>query len=505
MGVTEDLGPWRLSLDEPGSASRTTVVRSAAAAVVLGVAGVLVVVFGGVQLGSLPAFTTAHASWVFVVDLTTGWVLLLQLWSTRRLVYGVLGAAYVADALLMPTFMLSFPGGLRPGETLVGGSQTSIWVWHAWHFLFVLSALGALATEGRSGGRQVREDRVVRLLAALTGAAVLLAGSVSLVAVTWSDQLPVLIRPGQDPPLTGAFYALAAALIVLTGASMLAFWARGLQRRSALHLWVAVALTAFFGDALANAAASGRFTVGWYFGRVQSVIASTVLLVVFLGEVSRLYHRLALATSALSSTNAGLVNAMHQKDALVIDLRRSEERVRQLAFYDELTELPNRRLLTDRARLAVAQVRRHGGSLAVLFLDLDGFKEINDRLGHDVGDAVLKETAARLLRCSRSGDTVARVGGDEFVLLLAEVAHPRDAGRVAQKVLDAMAEPLAVGPHRLEVTSSIGIALHPDDEHEDLPALLKDADVAMYAAKAAGRNQYRFYGDLPLARRHVTF
>jgi diguanylate cyclase (GGDEF)-like protein len=504
VGANRDLGAWNLSLDEPGSATRATVVRSVAAGVLLGVAGLTVVLLGGVRLSPLPTFTTAHASWVFAVDITTGWVLLLQLWTTRRTVYAVLSATYLVDAFLMPTFVLAFPGALRPGESVIGGSQSSIWVWHAWHVLFALSAVAALVVEGRHGGREVAEERVTATTVAAVAGPALVAAGVTVAVTTFAGRLPVLITPDGDRPLTTGFYVMATGLVVLTGVAMLAFWVRGAHRRSALHLWVAVALTAFFVDALANVASVDRFTVGWYSGRVASVIASTVLLVVFLSEVSRLYRKLVITTTALASANDGLVSAMAKQEQLVVDLRRSGEQVRQLAFYDELTDLPNRRLLTDRARLAVAQVRRHGGSLAVLFVDLDGFKEINDRLGHDVGDAVLREVAARLLRCSRSGDTVARVGGDEFVLLLTEVAHARDAGRVAEKVLEALVAPLVVGPHVLEVTSSIGIALHPDDERDDLAALLKDADMAMYAAKAAGRNRYRFYGDLPLARGTVT-
>jgi diguanylate cyclase (GGDEF)-like protein len=499
VGGTADVATWNLALDEPGGASRATVVRSALAAALLVVAGFGVAAFGSVQLAKFPTFTAAHGSWVFVVDATTAWVLLIQFWSVRRPVYAVLGSAYLTDALLMPVFVLTFPDGVRQGDTLVGGSQSSIWVWHTWHLLFAVTVLVALVGDRWWRRAEVRADRVVLVLAAASGAALAQAGMVTLAVTVLHDGLPVLIVPSRADPLTSRFYVVAVLLVVLTALAAGVCWADGLRRRSALHLWLAVALTAFLADAVANLFSNSRFTVGWYFGRIDSVVASSVLLMVFLGETGRLFRRLVVASAALARTNAGLVTAAEEKDALVIDLRRSEEQVRQLAFYDDLTGLPNRRLLTDRAEQAVAHANRHGGSVAVLFLDLDDFKEINDTLGHDVGDTVLTEVASRLVRCSRRGDTVSRVGGDEFVVLLAEVTHARDAGRVAEKVLHAMTEPLVIGPHRLDVTTSIGIALHPEDEPDDLAALLKDADVAMYAAKAAGRNLYRFYSDLPLA------
>ncbi len=171
----------------------------------------------------------------------------------------------------------------------------------------------------------------------------------------------------------------------------------------------------------------------------------------------------------------------------------AEAQIRQLAYHDTLTNLPNRRLLLDRLDHAFAQARRHQRTLALMFLDLDHFKEINDTLGHGVGDELLKEAASRLIVATRSGDTVSRQGGDEFVVLLAEVAHAADAAVVAQKMLATLRQPIVLAGHDLHITASIGIAIHPSDSPDAPHELMKKADIALYAAKNAGRDQYRFY------------
>jgi diguanylate cyclase (GGDEF)-like protein len=157
---------------------------------------------------------------------------------------------------------------------------------------------------------------------------------------------------------------------------------------------------------------------------------------------------------------------------------------------DFLTGLPNRALLVDRLAQSIALAQRHGKRVAVMYLDLDNFKDINDSLGHSVGDQVLQSTAMRLEGCVRHSDTVSRHGGDEFVVLLSEVVAGQDAVRAAEKLIKAMAEPHFIGAHRLYVTLSIGISLYPDDG-ADAEAVLTNADTAMYHAKRNGRNSYR--------------
>ena len=173
----------------------------------------------------------------------------------------------------------------------------------------------------------------------------------------------------------------------------------------------------------------------------------------------------------------------------VAERRRAEEMLRHVATHDGLTDLPNRSLLLDRLDTAIARAKRAQNSCAVVFIDLDGFKPINDTFGHDKGDLVLREVAKRLQGCIREADTAARFGGDEFVIVLGDLHKTEDATVVAQKVLDALAIPIDLDGQDAHVGASIGIALFPD--HADsAEAVLKLADDAMYDVKGHGKNDY---------------
>ncbi|MEO5574282.1 MAG: EAL domain-containing protein, partial [Gammaproteobacteria bacterium] len=182
--------------------------------------------------------------------------------------------------------------------------------------------------------------------------------------------------------------------------------------------------------------------------------------------------------------------------ALIHDItahKQAEQRLAYLAHYDTLTGLPNRTLLND--RLSQAMARRsaaHQTQVAILFLDLDHFKTINDTAGHSIADALLREVGERLSACVRIGDTVARLGGDEFAIILIDLIHKIDVGQFVQKIPDCLSAPFKIDGHEIFVTASIGVSLYPDDGL-NAETLLKNADTAMYLAKQRGRNCYQYY------------
>jgi diguanylate cyclase (GGDEF)-like protein len=178
----------------------------------------------------------------------------------------------------------------------------------------------------------------------------------------------------------------------------------------------------------------------------------------------------------------------------ITERKRLEQKLEDMATHDFLTGLPNRLLLLDRFNIAAALAHRNKARLAIMSLDLDKFKIINDTLGHDAGDQVLKAVSTRLTGTIRASDTLARVGGDEFVLVMMETNQAEDATTIAQKILDSFTEPLLIDGHQLHLTTSIGIAIYPEDA-QDMEALTKKSDAAMYYSKGHGRNQFKFFSD----------
>ncbi len=220
-------------------------------------------------------------------------------------------------------------------------------------------------------------------------------------------------------------------------------------------------------------------TKGWWRGEIWNRRAS--------GDVY-----LQASTISTIPDEDGTVKYLVAVFSDVTKVREKDERIRYLAHHDDLTGLANRRLLQDRLNHAFELSRRDGGLLAVMFLDLDHFKYVNDSLGHEVGDRLLREVAQRVVGCVRRTDTVARMGGDEFVIILDTIDSANDVAHVATKLTTALAEPYIVSGQTLHVTVSIGISLFPDDAG-DVTTLMKNADTAMYAAKLQGRNTFRFF------------
>ena len=190
-------------------------------------------------------------------------------------------------------------------------------------------------------------------------------------------------------------------------------------------------------------------------------------------------------TAELAGANALL-------QAEIVERRQAEARVHHMAYHDSLTGLPNRALLTDRLDRALLAAERTGRSLAVMFIDLDRFKTINDSLGHQTGDYLLREVASRLCRAVRASDTVGRLGGDEFVVLVPGIRSPDECVHVAEKIIEALDTSFPLDGRLLHITPSIGICMYPDDG-KDVATLMRHADAAMYHAKANGRNNYQFF------------
>jgi diguanylate cyclase (GGDEF)-like protein len=284
--------------------------------------------------------------------------------------------------------------------------------------------------------------------------------------------LGVFAMPDSLPTLV--VLPLLSVMVALT------FGPQAVLRRFMPASWIAGVVVALAAEWLPPAAAaSSGLAVAFRVGTVAAALGLSLLL---LWQFSR---RLTDTLAEMRATNLSLLEAL-------AEVRMAEEKIKDLAYHDTLTALPNRLVFTDRLALAVSQAQRQGSRLAVLFLDLDHFKVINDSLGHSLGDQLLQQVAGRLTGCLRAGDTVARLGGDEFTLLLPGVQGPAEAERVALKVLDTLREPYRLEGRELFVTASMGISLYPDDG-EDADTLVRNADAAMYRAKEQGRDSHRLY------------
>lgn len=215
----------------------------------------------------------------------------------------------------------------------------------------------------------------------------------------------------------------------------------------------------------------------------------------FYGEANMLTARgeLWIGTRLTPIKNeAGEISAVLGISRDITERKKSEEVIKHMAYYDSLTDLPNRMFFTEQLNSAISSAHRNQEMMAVVFLDLDNFKAVNDTLGHCVGDQLLRDAGRRLKDCLRESDFIARFGGDEFVLLLTQINCAQDAEQVAQKVFEAMKPPFNLDGHEFHVTTSIGISLYPNDG-QDASFLLRNADAALYYAKEQGRNNYQFY------------
>jgi diguanylate cyclase (GGDEF)-like protein/PAS domain S-box-containing protein len=242
----------------------------------------------------------------------------------------------------------------------------------------------------------------------------------------------------------------------------------------------------------------------WEIGLFKDIAANKIAFERLQKEKFIRYEHLPLSTKGGKPRDVEFVSNVYQangKAVIQCNIRDITERKRQerqlvhIGTHDALTSLPNRVLFDDRLKITLAQIVRSKKKLAVMLLDLDRFKEINDTLGHDVGDKLLQAVGDRLIRLLRKGDTIALMGGDEFLLLLPQINHAKYAVTIAQKIIVAFHRPFVVDAHEIVITASIGVVIAPADG-EDADTLVKSADIAMYHAKGLGRDNYQLYASV---------
>jgi len=288
-----------------------------------------------------------------------------------------------------------------------------------------------------------------------------------------------------DPEVSGRRYLIRFSLrgalaAVAFGAAAVVLWRARKRRHGAGALALSIAFLLF----AANEVRILFVGAAWLVTRILADNGSL--------------HFLGYAEFLMQSVmGMGMIACLLEDEREAAELASDE--IEHLAYHDALTGLPNRPLFFDRLIVALAQAGRANQKVGVFFLDLDRFKDINDSLGHSLGDALLKAVSERIRRCVREGDTLARFGGDEFTLLIPRVDHVEDAAKIAQKIIETLKIPFVIHDHELFVTTSIGVSLYPTDG-ADPETLVRNADTAMYRAKDSGRDNYQLYAPAMNAR-----
>lgn len=321
----------------------------------------------------------------------------------------------------------------------------------------------------------------------VTAGAVLMGAGISTMHYTGMAAMRM------SPPIDYDPLLFVASVLIAIAASLVALWIAFQLRRkySATAILAKLGSAVVMGLAIAGmhytAMAAAQFAPGSICLAAQSFGGmDNTALAVTIGAVTVGILLLTLIISAFDAHYS-----VHQAQ-LAEALRHANEQLRVIALQDRLTGLPNRVLLEDRLEQVLARAQRSKQRIGLMFIDLDRFKPINDSFGHAVGDELLKAVGQRLRRCVRKEDTVARTGGDEFVIVLAEVKEFRDAAQVCQKILDELSRPFQVSGHELEISCSIGVSVFPEDG-TDAQTLMVNADRAMYQAKRSGRSTFEFF------------
>ncbi|MGZ5817645.1 MAG: diguanylate cyclase domain-containing protein [Burkholderiaceae bacterium] len=421
---------------------------------------------------TIPAFLSAYHTLLITAYFISAYIIFgfYEANHSLALLYLFGGCCYTA--VIQVVQFLAFPKLFLENGALIGGSQTTVWLWCFWHAGLATSIFLYAVSEWLWPGYVVKHPGRI---ATLCWTLLLLLITASVLSVTlFHDQMPPLEINGDFSRITTTGIAPAIqAIIVFT---LLLLW-RATHFRSELHVWLGVALTALLFDNAITMIGGSFLSVGWYIGRFNALISACVVLLVYLVEINRVYLTTVRSAHRLEKSNALLTVKVDQ------------------ARLDQLTGLPRRELFIDRVAEQYAANRGNGTIVAVLFIDLDGFKHVNDTLGHDHGDVVLIKTADVLRSVLRDDDIAARMGGDEFVVCLfapfsAVQAIMIDvAGRIVSMVSD-------IGSG---IGCSIGVSLCSVDSL-DIETALRHADQAMYEAKKLGKNNFVIHGQ-PLLRK----
>jgi diguanylate cyclase (GGDEF)-like protein len=418
-----------------------------------------------IRLPNIPAFLPAYQTVLITAYLITAYLIFGFYRANRSVSLLYLCAGCIYTAVILIAQFLSIPNLLITKGATIGGPQTTIWLWCFWHMGPPLAIFGYALSECLRPGLIAPEPyRVVHWF----GIALSVALAASIIAVTtFHDWLPILQVNGDFRKITTT--GIAPGIQAMTLIALLLLW-RATGFRTTLNTWLAVALVALLMDSAITMAAGSRLTIGWYVGRMNALLSAVIMLLIYLREINCVYLNTVLNAQRLAASNA------------LLEVKVDQARL------DSLTGLPGRALFLEQAKALQARSRANGNAVAVLFIDLDGFKVVNDSMGHEHGDSVLKKTADVLLSVMRDTDVAGRVGGDEFVVSLVAPVNAIQATAVA--VADRIVQKISQIGHG--IGCSVGISLC-SDHHLLLESSLRQADAAMYEAKKNGKNRFVVY------------
>jgi len=468
----DGLRPKRLATENPTlplvPASPHELQWAFAVVIISALAVTVAVPFARVPLLKVVAFIPSYESAMAVCDLITAVLLFGRVTRRRSRAFLVLASGYLFNAAIIVMHALTFPGVFSDAGLLGANDQTTAWLYVFWHGGFPLFVLGyALLPERDGDSAYLRKYAGGVIVLSAIGVAAIVAG-LTLLATLGHGLLPTIIQAGNFSLLIST--GVSPTILALSALALLALLRR--HERTVLDVWLMVVMSIWLFDVTLSAVvSSSRYDLGWYVGRSYGLVAACCLLIILLFEMNRLYDRL----------NSALAIAQ----TLELDLTFRAEN-------DSLTGLPNRALFYDRLETAMTRCRRSKNLMALLYVDIDNFKKINDSLGHAAGDDLLRSFAQRLLQCVRASDTVARLGGDEFTVILENLSSRETARSVVDKLMAALRRPFGIGGNEVQARASIGIAYF-TDEAIKADALIKQADSALYRAKQHGRNDYSIH------------